>query len=154
MSAKSPKSVIHMYKMHCNSKIRKIESFISSHENRQLTAVGLAELKGLNKALNEQFGRMEIGWETIRWNIEDEGVLEELEKVVATTDNAVHEALVASRQFIEGKSIQISETVASPAGATASLVTRVKLLAFWAAECELWFLNVESVGGVADVADN
>ena len=144
MSAKNPKSVIHGYKMHCYSKIRQIESLISGHENRQLTAEGLAELKGLNKALNEQFGRMEIGWETDRRNIEDESVLEELEKVMATTDNAVHEARVASRQFIEGKSVQISETVASPAGATALPVNKVKLPAFWATECELWFLNVEA----------
>ena len=144
MSAKNPKPVIHGYKMNCYSKIKQIESLISDHENRQLTAEGLADLKGRNKALSEQFGRMEIGWETIRWNIEDEGVLEDLEKVVATTDNAVHEALVASRQFIEGKSIQISETVASTAGATASPVTRVKLPAFWAAECELWFVKVEA----------
>ena len=151
MAAKNPKSVVHGYKMNCFGKIKKIESFINSHETRRLTTEGLAELKGLNKALNEQFGRMEIGWETDRRDIEDEGVLEDLEKVVATTDNAVHEALVASRQFIEGKSIQISETVASPAGATAPTVTRVKLPAFWAAECELWFSNVEATFRIVNI---
>ena len=51
---------------------------------------------------------------------------------------------MVSRRFIKETSIQISETVASPAGATAPPVTRVKLPAFWTEECDLWFLNVKA----------
>ena len=144
MSAKNPKKVIHGFKMNCYGKIKRIETFIRSHESEDITAEELEKLKGLNKALSEQVHRMEIGWETDRRGIEEDDVLEELEKIVATTDNAVDEALVVSERFIKEKSVQISSKVASPAVATASPTMRVKLPVFWTEECDLWFSKVEA----------
>ena len=127
--------------MNCSKKIKKIESFIGSHESGSLTSEELDELKELNQALKDQFGRMEVRWDTMG-DIDDEDVFKKLEKVVADTERAVDGMLVVSKQFIKG--IQISETAASPAGATARPVTRVKLPAFWTEQCELWFSNVEA----------
>ena len=127
--------------MNCSKKIKKIESFIGSHESGSLTSEELDELKELNQALKDQFGRMEVRWDTMG-DIDDEDVFKKLEKVVADTEKAVDGMLVVSKQFIKG--IQISETAASPAGATARPVTRVKLPAFWTEQCELWFSNVEA----------
>ena len=141
MSAKNPESSIHGFKMNCSKKIKKIESFIGSHESGSLTSEELDELKELNQALKDQFGRMEVRWDTMG-DIDDEDVFKKLEKVVADTERAVDGMLVVSKQFIKG--IQISETAASPAGATARPVTRVKLPAFWTEQCELWFSNVEA----------
>ena len=141
MSAKNPENSIHGFKMNCSKKIKKIESFIGSHESGGLTSEELDELKELNQALKDQFGRMEVRWDTMG-DIDDEVVFKKLEKVVADTEKAVDVMLDVSKQFIKG--IQISETVASPAGATARPVTRVKLPAFWTEECELWFSNVEA----------
>ena len=141
MSAKNPEGSIHGFKMNCSKKIKKIESFIGSHESGSLTSEELDELKELNQALKDQFGRMEVRWDTMG-DIDDEDVFKKLEKVVADTERAVDGMLVVSKQFIKG--IQISETAASPAGATARPVTRVKLPAFWTEQCELWFSNVEA----------
>ena len=141
MSAKNPESSIHGFKMNCSKKIKKIESFIGSHESGSLTSEELDELKELNQALKDQFGRMEVRWDTMG-DIDDEDVFKKLEKVVADTEKAVDGMLVVSKQFIKG--IQISETAASPTGATARPVTRVKLPAFWTEECDLWFSNVEA----------
>ena len=141
MSAKNPEGSIHGFKMNCSKKIKKIESFIGSHESGSLTSEELDELKELNQALKDQFGRMEVRWDTMG-DIDDEDVFKKLEKVVADTEKAVDGMLVVSKQFIKG--IQISETAASPTGATARPVTRVKLPAFWTEQCELWFSNVEA----------
>ncbi len=130
--------------MNCLGKIKKIESFISDHESDGVTAEELERLRKQNNVLEEQFRRMEVGWETDRRGIEEDSILEELEKIVATTDNAVDATLVVSRRFIKEKSVQISAKVASPAVASALPTIRVKLPVFWTEECDLWFSKVEA----------
>ena len=130
--------------MSCYSKIRKIETFISSHESKGITAEELEELNGLNKALSEQVDRMEVGWEMDGSGIAEDDILEELEKIMATTDNAVDKALVVSKLFIKEKSVQMSAKVASPVVAAAPPTMRVKLPVFWTEECDLWFSKVEA----------
>ena len=83
--------------MNCSSKIKRIESFIGSHESGRLTSEKLDELKGLKKALREQFGHMEVGWEIDRRDIKEEVVFKELEKIVADTEGlqAIHQGEIS-----------------------------------------------------------
>ena len=56
--------------MNCYGKIKRIETFIRSHESEDITAEELEKLKGLNKALSEQVHRMEIGWDNVTHYVE------------------------------------------------------------------------------------
>ena len=58
ITAKNPKLVFNAYKINCDNKIKKIETFITASTG-YLDVKKILELKKLNGALEDQFTRME-----------------------------------------------------------------------------------------------
>ena len=116
-AAKNPKLVFNAYKNNCNSKIKKIENFIAAN-TEGLDAKKVLKLEELNKALKDQFARMELDWDASMKEITDNTTLEELEKVVKETQTAVDKTLDDSERFIDEKSVPNPGTGTPSAGQT------------------------------------
>jgi hypothetical protein len=118
MAGKNPKFVINAFKKNCYDKFKKIMTFIAKHESIGLTSDGLEKLKKLNTALEVQWARMEAAWDKMMTPIEDESILEVLDKLMRATGQAVDEVLENSEQFIKEKSVRIPGAGTPPAGTT------------------------------------
>ena len=141
MVGKNPKFVVNTFKKNCYDKFKTIETFVTKRESIGLPSDEIEKLKKLNKALEEQWARMEVTWDEMMGGIEDEPVLTELNTLVSTTGKAVAEVLENSEKFLKEKSAQIAKAGMPPAGGTsdAGWSKAVKLPTFWTKECELWF---------------
>ena len=105
-TARNPKFVFNAYKNNCNNKVKKIEEFIATNAGAEgLDTKKVLKLEELNKALKDQFARMELDWDASMKEITDDTTLEELEKVVKETQTAVDKTLDDSGRFIDEKSV-------------------------------------------------
>ena len=91
-AARNPKFVFNAYKNNCNNKVKKIVEFIAANAGG-LDTKKVLKLEELNKALKDQFARMELDWDASMKEITDSTTFEELEKVVKETQTAVDKTL-------------------------------------------------------------
>ena len=141
-AAKNLKLVFNAYKNNCNSKIKKIEDFIRANAEG-LDAEKILKLKKLNGALEEQFARMETGWDTTMKDITDAQDFEELQTVVTETQTAVDKTLEDSERFIDEKSVPNPGT-GTPSVGNAKIDDTLRpkdtlLRSFNLEEANLWF---------------
>ena len=140
MVVKNPKKVFPSFKTACLAKAKEIRDFINKHSSVGLNPRKVLQLENLQEALRDQFKRMERDWDNLKHDIENDIVFDEVEEIVNTSKGAVNTALSESEEFLEEKSVQISDTGASPAGTTSlpvKAVQAVKLPAFLTKESEL-----------------
>ena len=141
-AAKNPKLVFNAYKNNCNNKVKKIVEFIAANAGG-LDTKKVQKLEELNKALKDQFARMELDWDASMKEINDSTTFEELEKVMKETQTAVDKTLDDSERFIDDKSVPNPGTGTSSAGqAKIDDTLRPKdtlLRSFNLEEANLWF---------------
>ena len=63
-----------------HDKVRGIKAYVAEHKNMGLTFDRLEELEELSKALEEQWGRMEVAWDEAMDSVEDESVFTEFHR--------------------------------------------------------------------------
>ena len=92
-------------------------SFRTPSSQRRPTERGRKQqLKKLNTALEDQFARMELGWDNTMTGIADGTDLTDLEKIVKETKVTMDKTLDDSRRLIYEKSVQNSAMGTPSAG--------------------------------------
>jgi hypothetical protein len=145
MVVKNPKKVFPSFKTACLAKAKEIRDFINKHSSVGLNPRKVLQFENLQEALRDQFKRMER--DNLKGDIENDIVFDEVEEIVNTSKGAVNTALLESEEFLEERSVQVSDTGASPAGTTSppvKAVQAVKLPAFLTEESEFWFAQAEA----------
>ena len=97
-SIKNPKRVITTYKTACEKKAKAIDEFLATHT--ELNEEGITELKALNLNLEEQYKRMETGWQDVVGSIEDDALFEALQKMVNDVETHIGKTLTLSKKAI------------------------------------------------------
>ena len=114
MVMKNPKKVFLSFKTACLTKAKAIQDFMIKHATVVLNNRKVLQLETLQKFLRDPFKRMELPWDNLKGENDNDTVFDEVEVIVNASKEAVSKALVDSEEFLEEKENAAQATGTGP----------------------------------------
>ena len=147
MSAKNPTRSMTSYRTYCEKRAKKIDDFL--HANPNPNAKDLQELEKLNSDLEDQLKRMQVAWESMMADVEED-VFKVLDEMLDKVSEDVAKTFAHSKKVVSEKSatpnvVQSTTTTATSSGPP-KIVDTLKPKSplneeMTLEEAQLWFKN-------------
>ena len=107
---KNPRRVFLSYKRACLVKVKEIQDFLLKHANVSLNPRKTLQLESSQRALRDQFRRMEAAWDDMKADPANEHAFDEVEEWIDTAKEAMKTALLDSEEFLDSNGFQVPTT--------------------------------------------